>query len=198
LKSGNVVNPDNLASVVDPVGYDVIVSRGFIEGRVDAVLVDEAIGDVVAVVEIVLIISNDLTRVVDAGGKGGEARGIIEGGVRTPAVKEAVITDVDVAVVDAIVSDDLTRVIDPGGTGGGSQGFVLECGVGSVLVEEVVLLRHGMEARRAETPDVALAAPFTTARPRAARVAPRTTRGLIGDWWKGVDSPATIAQHLIA
>jgi hypothetical protein len=31
-------------------------------------------------------------------------------------------------------------------------------------------LRHGMETRRAETPDVALAAPFTTARPRAARV----------------------------
>jgi hypothetical protein len=30
---------------------------------------------------------------------------------------------------------------------------------------EVVLSRHGMEARRAETPDVALAAPFTTARP---------------------------------
>ena len=41
-------------------------------------------------------------------------------------------------------------------------------------------LRHGMEARRAETPDVALAAPFTTARPPEAQESTRSRARALG------------------
>jgi hypothetical protein len=53
----------------------------------------------------------------------------------------------------------------------------------------------GMEARRAETPDVAFAAPFTTARPRPARVAQWIDGGLAWIGGRGIDFAAPIAQH---
>jgi predicted acylesterase/phospholipase RssA len=51
------------------------------------------------------------------------------------------------------------------------------------VYREVVLCDTGWKARRAETPDVALAAPFTTARPREMR-GPRTE--LLGIGEKGL------------
>jgi hypothetical protein len=117
-----IVNPDDLAPVVDSVGNGALCAQGIIEGGVVAAAVKEAVGAAA-----VGVISNELAGVVDAYGIGDCRTGRIDCGVGAAALDEPLIKCL---AAGGVIPDDLAGVVDGLGDGVSRTGNI-DCGVGA-------------------------------------------------------------------
>ena len=103
-----VIAPDDLAETVDPGSDRAVGSKRFVDAREKAPAQNKA---VLPTADVIGIVPNDLTRIVDAFGPGKGGAGTIDGavGAGTGVIDEAVGRSINVS------ADDQARGVDAGG-----------------------------------------------------------------------------------